>query len=86
MTEDQERAVDSAIQEGRMIDAIRLYRMATGTSLVPARDYVEARRRTLMPEAPPFPLLHRPGGLLWLPIIFLTLIVAALIAFFVYIH
>jgi hypothetical protein len=86
MTTDQERAIDNAITGGRMIEAIRLYRMATGTSLVPARDYVEARRHTLMPGAPPFPLLHRPGGLLWLPFLFLTLIVAALAAFLVYIH
>lgn len=86
MTTDQEAAIDSAIKEGRMLDAIRLYRMASATPLGPAREYVERRRRTLMPNAPPFPRLHTPGGLLWLPFLFLAVILAALIAFIRYIH
>lgn len=79
MTTDQELAIDDAIKEGRMIDAIQLYRIATRASADSARDYVELRRRTLTPRAPQFPLI-----LLWVPFFFLLAIAAALVAFITY--
>ena len=51
--------VNEALFRGRLIDAIRLYRQATGADLKQAKDFVqalEARLRAQMPErftAPP---------------------------------
>lgn len=70
-TADQWIAIDAALAESRTIDAIRLYREATGVGLFPARQALEARaRETARPAGPPEPVTRylnsgfaRPGEL-----------------------
>ncbi len=45
---DQQRAVDGAIVEGTLLEAIRLYRSATQASLAEANGYVHARASLLV--------------------------------------
>jgi hypothetical protein len=42
--------IDREVAAGRAINAIRLYRLATGASLRASKDYVEARERSLAPK------------------------------------
>lgn len=43
VTQEQSDAIDAVIRNGRIIEAIKLYRTATGTSLKEAKDRVQAR-------------------------------------------
>jgi hypothetical protein len=43
MTSDQQRAVDQAIIDGRLVDAVAAYRGATGAGLTDAEQYVRNR-------------------------------------------
>jgi hypothetical protein len=49
MMPEQQRGIDQAIIDGKLIDAIRLYRSVSGASLVDAKAYVEARAASLDP-------------------------------------
>ena len=47
VTQEQSDAIDAVIRNDRIIEAIKLYRTATGTSLKEAKDRVEARAAQL---------------------------------------
>ncbi|HEV3091526.1 MAG TPA: hypothetical protein VGX91_08820 [Candidatus Cybelea sp.] len=47
MTNEEQQRIDRAIVEGRHVEAMILYRASTGVELMPARDYVGARWRSL---------------------------------------
>jgi|HubBroStandDraft_6_1064221.scaffolds.fasta_scaffold546775_2 hypothetical protein len=52
-TPEQESAIDQQIANGRLINAIRLYRVATNASLPDAKNWVERRAASLQGTTPP---------------------------------
>jgi ribosomal protein L7/L12 len=43
VTQEQSDAIDAALRNARLIEAIRLYRIATGAGLKEAKDWAQAR-------------------------------------------
>jgi hypothetical protein len=43
VTQEQSDAIDAALRNGRLIEAIKLYRTATGAGLKEAKDWAQAR-------------------------------------------
>jgi hypothetical protein len=59
MTSDQQRTIEEKIIDGRLIEAIGLYRAATGCDLAEAERVVRERAAQL--TGPPQPASHTPG-------------------------
>mgnify|MGYP000883793604 CR=1 FL=1 len=52
LTDSEKEAITQAIFAGRKIEAIKLYRQATGMDLKPSKDFVEALTERLREEHP----------------------------------